>query len=169
MTGNSNFKYYVLINVDGKVLNVRATNGTYSFSKQAVDIDHDLKIEDIDVETNNDSTLDSDITTTVCPTAEAAYNSVAIVHVESISVSPSEHTKYLPIEPVQLSVTVLLENATNKNVIWNSSDESIAIVDENGLVTLKTVGTVVITATSEDGNKQSTSTITMIGRQDTGN
>ena len=75
MTGNTDFKYYVLINVDGKVLNVRASNGTYSFSKQAIDANHDLKIEDIDVETNNDSTLDSNITTTVCPTTEEAYGS----------------------------------------------------------------------------------------------
>ena len=73
MTGNSNFKYYVLINVDGKVLNVRASNGTYSYSIQAEDADHDIKIEDIDVETNNESTLDTNINSTLCPSEEETY------------------------------------------------------------------------------------------------
>ena len=31
MTGNSNFEYYVLIDVSGRVKEVRATNGTYSY------------------------------------------------------------------------------------------------------------------------------------------
>ena len=73
MTGNSNFKYYVLINVDGKVLNVRATNGTYSYSIVAEDYNHDLKVENIEVETNNESTLDSDMGNEICLTEESNY------------------------------------------------------------------------------------------------
>ena len=73
MTGNSNFKYYVLINVDGKVLNVRASNGTYSYSLQAKSTIKDIKIEDINVETNNESTLDTDISSTLCVSSEATY------------------------------------------------------------------------------------------------
>ena len=73
MTGNTDFKYYVLMNVDGKVLNVRATNGTYSYSLQAEDKKHDIKVEDIEVETNNQETIDSDIDSTLCLIEENNY------------------------------------------------------------------------------------------------
>lgn len=51
-----------------------------------------------------------------------------------------------------LVATVLPENATNKNVIWNSDDESVAVVDENGKVTAVAAGTAVIIVTTEDGS-----------------
>ena len=105
MTGNTDFKYYVLINVDGKVLNVRASNGTYSFSKQALDTDHDLKIEDIDVETNNDSTLDSGIIATLCPTAESAYIPVQPLEIGEEVIIGSEHFYVISSD---LNETVLL-------------------------------------------------------------
>lgn len=43
------------------------------------------------------------------------------------------------------------KNATNKKVVWSSSDESVAIVS-NGTVTAKGVGTATITAEAEDGS-----------------
>ncbi|MDO4621731.1 MAG: S-layer homology domain-containing protein [Eubacteriales bacterium] len=51
----------------------------------------------------------------------------------------------------QLLAAVLPENADNKNVIWKSSDEKIATVDQNGLVKALRYGTAVITASTEDG------------------
>ncbi len=53
---------------------------------------------------------------------------------------------------VQLSATVLPNEAENKNVSFVSSDPTIAKVDQNGLVTGLKVGYVTITAVSEDGN-----------------
>lgn len=49
-----------------------------------------------------------------------------------------------------LEVTVLPANATNKTLVWTSSDEDIATVSKDGLVTGKKVGTVQITAAWED-------------------
>ena len=49
-----------------------------------------------------------------------------------------------------LIATIEPENATNKNIIWNSSDESIATVSEEGVVTAISEGTAIISATSED-------------------
>lgn len=46
----------------------------------------------------------------------------------------------------QLNWTVLPENAYNKEVTFASADESIAVVDANGLVTGVSVGQTVITA-----------------------
>lgn len=74
MTGNSNFMYYILINVDGKILNIRASNGTFSYSVQAVDANNPIKLEDIDVMINNSSILDDDITYILCLESEGTYS-----------------------------------------------------------------------------------------------
>jgi hypothetical protein len=49
---------------------------------------------------------------------------------------------------LQLTATVLPENATDKTVAWESSDEAVATVDENGLVTAVGTGEAAITATA---------------------
>jgi len=51
----------------------------------------------------------------------------------------------------QLTATVLPEDAGNKNVTWSSSDEEVATVDENGLVTAVGDGDAVITVTTTVG------------------
>ena len=58
-------------------------------------------------------------------------------------------------ETYTLTATVKPENATNKNVSWSSSDESVATV-ENGVVTAISEGTATITVITEDGNKSDT-------------
>ncbi len=62
----------------------------------------------------------------------------------------TSHNEYVSINgTVQLTVG----NVQNKGIIWNSTDETIASVDENGLVTARKAGVVVITATTTDGYK----------------
>ena len=55
-------------------------------------------------------------------------------------------------ETVQLTATVVPDNAVNKNVIWTSSDPNVATVDANGKVAAVGNGTCTITATTEDGS-----------------
>ena len=52
-----------------------------------------------------------------------------------------------------LVATVSPEDATNKNVVWSSSDESIVKVDQKGEVTAVKVGKATVTVTTEDGGK----------------
>ena len=64
---------------------------------------------------------------------------------------------------LQLTATVLPEGATDKGVMWASSNPSVATVDSNGLVTTHSVGTATITAITTDGSNLSTScTVTLL-------
>ena len=59
----------------------------------------------------------------------------------------------------KLVATVIPENATNKKVTWSSSNEVIAIVNEDGTITAKAVGEVVITVKTEDGPHTASCTV----------
>ena len=55
-------------------------------------------------------------------------------------------------ETTQLSATVLPENATNKNLKWESSDTDVATVDQSGKVISVAGGTCTITCSATDGS-----------------
>ena len=59
-----------------------------------------------------------------------------------------------------LTATITPTDATNKNVIWESDNESVATVND-GKVTAKSVGTAKITATTKDGNFKASCTVTV--------
>ena len=61
-----------------------------------------------------------------------------------------------------LSAVVAPENATNKDVIWNSSNTSVADVDNTGNVVGISTGTAVITVTTIDGSKSAICTVTVM-------
>ena len=61
-----------------------------------------------------------------------------------------------------LKATVAPENATNKDVTWESSDATVATVDEKGNVKAVKAGKAIITATAADGSGQkATCTVTV--------
>lgn len=60
-------------------------------------------------------------------------------------------------ETATLSVTVLPAFATDKSIIWTSSDTAVATVDQTGMVKAKGVGEATITATAADGSGRSAS------------
>lgn len=53
----------------------------------------------------------------------------------------------------QLQVKITPSDTTNKNVQWTSSNNSVATVDSNGVVTSKNSGSTIITATTHNGLK----------------
>lgn len=65
-----------------------------------------------------------------------------------------------------LYATVEPQNATNKNLTWSSSNPNIADVN-NGLITAKSEGTVTITVTTQDSNKQATCNVTVTNVENT--
>ena len=66
---------------------------------------------------------------------------------------------------IQLSAVVSPINASNKSVTWSSNNNDIATINENGLVTTKTTGTIIITATSVSNSSiKATYTITITAK-----
>jgi uncharacterized protein YjdB len=81
--------------------------------------------------------------------------------VSSISLNMTSITMS-PTETSQLTNTVLPANATNKVVIWSSSNTSVVTIT-NGLIAALTTGSSTITVTSTDGSNVSTSiTVTVL-------
>ena len=55
-------------------------------------------------------------------------------------------------QTVQITSTVIPENASNTTLLWSSFNEGVAEVDENGFVTALSEGETVITAEAQDGS-----------------
>ena len=73
------------------------------------------------------------------------------VFVEEVLVAPSMAV-LVKGEPLQLTATVLPDNATNPDLIWSSSDPEVAAVSQSGLVTALSPGLTTIRATAQDGS-----------------
>ena len=101
-------------------------------------------------------TADGDKTATTNVTIEKK-----IINVESIEVSPVD-VQLIVGESVELTATVLPDDADDKSITWSSGDKSIAEVDANGKVTAMKHGTTKITVTTTDGGKKTEATINVI-------
>lgn len=73
------------------------------------------------------------------------------VLVSSITLSQTE-VNMKATETLPLSATVGSENAVNKSLIWKSSNEAIATVSAEGVITANAVGNATITAIAADGS-----------------
>lgn len=66
------------------------------------------------------------------------------------------------LETYQLKTSIYPENANNKEVEWNSSDEKIVKVDQTGCITVLAKGTATVTGKTKDGsNLWDTCTVTV--------
>ena len=63
--------------------------------------------------------------------------------------------------PEALTAVIAPADATNTKVNWESSDETVATVNENGVVTAVAIGEATITVTTEDGGFTATCTVTV--------
>ena len=86
------------------------------------------------------------------------FSNIIEIPILSTSIALNQTTATLKAtETLTLVATVSPENATNKSVTWKSSNEAVAIVDANGVVTAIALGEAVITATTTDGSDLSAS------------
>jgi len=94
------------------------------------------------------------------------FNIVEMLGVSGISLNKTEIRLGIG-NTEQLIATVTPADAGNKNVTWSSSNASVAAVSPNGAVTAISIGTATITATTHDGGKTATCTVTVTQHQTT--
>lgn len=83
-----------------------------------------------------------------------------IVHVSSVSLDTSSLELSIG-DTYAFKTSVLPENATNKELIWSTSDDSVVSVD-NGIITALKEGKATISVKSKDGYKSSSAEITVV-------
>ncbi|MBB3112897.1 hypothetical protein FHS18_004999 [Paenibacillus phyllosphaerae] len=110
---------------------------------------------------------------TVIPVTKTEYNNLTArvpaietpsddIPVSGISLESEAHGLEAG-EQLQLTATVAPANATNKTVIWSSSNPSVVSVDSSGRVTGVAAGTAKISAASADGAFLAVATVTVEG------
>ncbi|ALS02160.1 hypothetical protein ATZ33_12440 [Enterococcus silesiacus] len=80
------------------------------------------------------------------------YTKEKKIAVENIQLDPTDVTLNVG-EETLLNATILPENATNPQIIWKSSDDSIVSVSDTGVIKAKKAGNVTVKAVSEEGQK----------------
>ena len=92
--------------------------------------------------------------------AKNAWNA-AVIRVTGVSVLPTTLNMKVGDADQTLTATVAPANATNKKVTWSSSKESVATVDENGVVHAVGAGNATITVKTDDKGKTATCEVTV--------
>lgn len=90
---------------------------------------------------------------------KSRYTPVESISLNKTSLSMTQYDKET------LKVTIYPSDATNQNVIWSSSDASVASVDSKGVVTAVGGGTAIITAESEDSSLKATCAVSVTADQ----
>ena len=90
---------------------------------------------------------------------EQLFASQEIVHVTSVSLDQSSLELSIG-DTYEFEATVLPENATNKEVIWSSSNESVLTVSDGAITAIKE-GKATVTVKSKDGFKSSSCEVTV--------
>lgn len=94
----------------------------------------------------------------VITTEEGGFEAKCTVRVDGIDARGTERVGDKTVtmglnQTRQLQVKITPSDTTNKNVQWTSSNNSVATVDSNGVVTSKNSGSTIITATTHNGLK----------------
>lgn len=82
------------------------------------------------------------------PEIEDVCEVTVIQPAKSLQLNETSFTLIQDKDSKQLTATIKPNDTTDKTVLWSSSDENVAMVDDNGLVTAKKAGKATITATA---------------------
>lgn len=125
----------------------------------------DKSIATVDENGNIKGIKEGEVTITVA-TEDGKYTATSkvtitkdTVEVTGVSISGSKEVSVG--SSIKLKATVTPDNASNKTVVWSSSNQNIAKVDQNGNVKGLKAGTVTITVTTSDGGYKATYTVTV--------
>ena len=84
-----------------------------------------------------------------------------IINVTGIGIGSSQTELDLG-ESLELSSTILPSDATNQEIVWTTSDDTVVSVDANGIIAAETFGTATVAATTVDGGFIAEVAITVI-------
>ncbi len=142
--------------VSGSVVTITPTDGT-----QAVTIANTaqsrLKTIVVNYTTSGGGSTSYDNYITTCAGSTPEPDPIPVT---GVSLDKTSHEMQEG-ETVTLTATVTPDNADDKTVAWKSSDENIAKVNNNGVVTAVSPGNATITVTTTDGGHTATCTITV--------
>lgn len=137
-----------------------ATNKTVTWSsdnENAATVDNNGKVVALDPGTaiitvttqdgGHTATCEVTVNNVVVPVTDVILNKSSLI----LSIGSSE-TLVATVEPA---------GADDKTVSWSSDKESVATVDQNGVVTAESIGTANITVTTNDGNKTDVCNVTV--------
>lgn len=103
-----------------------------------------------------------------CGTTDTSSNptssseSVKVSYNENVTISIKEENPQC-YKGGSITLSATIRGTTNRSVMWSSADDNIATVDGNGVVRGVSVGSVIITAKSEENpNKTASVTVTVI-------
>ena len=109
--------------------------------------------------------LKNGMTSVTAKTVEGGYSKTMRIIVETKVTGITLDVKELKLgvgDTRRLIASVAPTTASNKKVLWSSSNEAVATVNETGTVTAKTLGAAIITATTEEGKKVATCAVTVL-------
>ncbi len=165
VTWSSSNKNVAKVDQNGKVTGLKA--GKVTITATTVDGGHEatytvtIKASENNNDNGNNSSQVTPNNPTPTPPTPPTPSGSSTVYVTSVSINGSSSREMYVGDVIQLTANINPTNATNKNVVWSSSNNGIARVDANGNVTGISEGTVTITVTTVDGNKSASVTVTV--------
>ena len=137
------------VQLTATVLPANATSPTVSWqsdNEQVVKVDSNGKVTIIGAGETTIAAKAGEKSFTVQVKVAAAPQQPQVVPVQSVTVTPASITAKEGDAPVQLTATVLPANATSPTVSWQSDNEQVVKVDNNGKVTIIGAGETTIEA-----------------------
>lgn len=149
---------------DDTVLRLNITENHSDSNINLTEIEYiPLNIWDIDTMLINEDVLDEQVLSSI---SYEHTDNIIDLNVSVIGVSLNKNELSLDVNTKEtLIATINPQNATNTNVSWQSNAPSIAGVSYLGEVSAYSVGTAIITVTTEDGAKTDTCTVTVTETQ----
>ena len=97
---------------------------------------------------------------------ELVYDDGKLLWINATSVSLDITEMLMSVgDSIRISATVYPLNATNKDVLWSSSNRNVVDVNNSGVITARSGGTAIITATTASGRHAASSVITVVTGQ----